>query len=206
MKLPATLAAVAALALVTGCGPNSSPRAAAPTNATATPPAATPEPSAAPEPSASAGPVSSAPLVLTPGGVGPYRIGVRLKPNLVANPVPASESCPKVIEYAATGQYAGALDLLVKDGVLVEIGTAAATARTAEGAAVGKPLADVTRIYGKRATAMRGEGGAPGVRISAGKNSIVFIGGPDQAHGIVYVRVGPTDLVTGRFTDSGPCV
>jgi hypothetical protein len=201
--------AAAALTLLTGCAGSQSttagPSSASPVSAPSAPATATPDPppTISPQPSAAQPPAAGA-LLIAPTGVGPYRIGAKLSPKLIANQVPYSQ-CPGVSEYDATGRYAGVLDLLVQDGVLVEIGTEA-PARTAEGAAMGKPVAHVKRIYGKRATEMRGEGGVPGTRVTAGRNAIVFIGSPDAPHAVSYLRIGPADLVTGRFTDAAPCI
>lgn len=224
MKLHMPLAAVAALALLTGCGPEVTHTATPSTPATtvSATPEATPEalPSATPSESPSDLPAEAPPrtparpgvppaagrpsLLLTPDGVGPYRIGARIQPSLVTAASPVDSACPDVAFQQATGRYAGAIDVFTKGGVVFEV-QVSARAHTREGAQVGKPLSHVSRIYGARTKTWRGEGGIPVAAVTVGRNSMVFTGASEEPHAVRRVHIGRSAVVSQHVTDVWPC-
>ncbi len=162
-------------------------------------------------PSAAASTTAPAdPWVLSTQGIGPYRLGMRGSEleyeGLLGSATPVnSTDCPELYNVAATGTYAGTLLLVLRDNVLIEIGTAGGRpVRSPEGVRVGDALDSVPTTYGARASGRTGANGLPGFVVTEGDRVLLFTGHPIRS-GIGWFAAGYADHTDATFVSGEDC-
>lgn len=144
--------------------------------------------------------------VLSVRGAGPYRIGADQEALAAAGlldwiaPTPGCD----VVHAGATGDWAGVILLVFRNGRLVEVGTATTPPTSPAGASVGMTFGELEEIYGRRGRPVHNADGAEAYVVRVGSRVELYTGHPIRS-GVGYYQAGAANFVLRNFLHGPAC-